>query len=83
MKLSEEIATLSSGTGPYYERIEDWYEALKIILQKHECFPNILPEIHTNEGRGFVEFTGTRNGQIYFTWYKMPSGRFEVICYLS
>jgi hypothetical protein len=79
--LASEILDL--GDKVYFDRVETWYKLLCQILEKHHCVPSPLPEIHTYKGRGFVEFTGRENGQVYFTWYKMPSGRYEIVCYRS
>lgn len=63
--------------------VQRWYEMLVEILKNHHCTAGPLPEIHTDKGRGFVEFTGRENGQVYFTWHKMPSGKYEIVCYRS
>lgn len=77
--LSHHIADLS--TGPYYEKPEVWYEQLTLTLKRHDCEPEGMPEIHTHSGQGYVKYNGREEGQIFFTWHRMPSNRWEIICY--
>jgi hypothetical protein len=79
--LSHEIAKV--GVNFYFEEMADWYREIEYILSKHNCKPEPMPEIHTDKGSAFVEFNGKYEGQIYFTWYKMPTGRWEVVSYRS
>lgn len=79
--LSEKIASL--GQNQYYDEIVDWYRELVHILSKNECHTEPLPDIHSDKGKGFIAFTGKEEGQVFFTWYKMPPGRFEIVCYRS
>lgn len=79
--LSSDIAKL--GEKFYFDKVQSWYKQLCLILTEHKCEAGPLPDIHSDSGRGFVEFTGKHEGQVFFTWHKMPSGRYEVICYRS
>ena len=79
--LTEAISELSSS--PTYERIEDWYKRLKLTLASFDFEIGPLPDIHTNEGAGYIEIIDI-SPVIYFTWYRMDqSGRWEIICYLT
>lgn len=77
--LSHELASI--GVNFYFDEMADWYRELQWVLSKHECRPGPMPEIHCDKGNAFIEYEGKENGQIYFSWYKMPSGRWEVVCY--
>lgn len=77
--LSHDIADLS--TGPYYESPKAWYEQLKLTLIKHKCTVGPMPDIHTHQGQDFIDYTGREEGRIFFTWYQMPSSRWEMVCY--
>lgn len=81
VELREAIALLS--TGVYYERPEDWYGKLVLILASFDCKPEPMLEIHTAEGRSMIGFTGEHAGSIFYTWYRMPSKRFEIVCYVT
>lgn len=80
--LSNDIASLS--TGKYYKRVGEWYEMLKTTLEKYNCVLSEMPTIHTREGSAYIEFFcpfNKQEGVIYFTWYRMESGNWEIICY--
>lgn len=79
--MTSDIAGLS--TGVYYERPEVWYEQLKLTLAKYECVAGPMPEIHTREGKALISYSGRTEGNIFFTWYQMSSGNWEIICYKS
>ena len=49
------------------------WEGLLCGREAHEIFP-----VASTEGQGKVE-----NASLCLSWYKMPSGRYEVIGYLS
>ena len=75
--LSEDVAGLSSGT--YYKWPIDWYNLLVKTMSAHNMSVGPMPGIHTDEGRDHIEYD---SGQVFFTWYRMESGRYEIICYV-
>ncbi len=77
--LSHDIANLS--TGSYYEQPQAWYNQLKLTLAQYECVPEAMPEIHTYQGKGFINYNGRFKGRIFFSWHKMSSGHLKIICY--
>lgn len=95
-KASRDVAALSSSTlnpkfaggkAPYYERVSHWYNELTEVLFDHGFTAEECPPIYYEEGRGRVYFTSwddDLNGrwEVFFTWYTMPSGRVEIICYI-
>lgn len=85
-KLRNAIASLS--TGVYYEHFHTWYEALEQLLGEYGFTPQEdYPAIYNDEGRdsmGVVDpQTGEEVGYIWYSWYRMPSSRWEVICYVA
>ena len=74
--LAKDIANLSSGH--YYESPQAWYNLLKLTLEKHGNEVEEMIEIHGDKGRDFIHYN---DGQVFFTWHHMQSGRWEIICY--
>jgi hypothetical protein len=79
--LRKAIASLS--TGDYYQRPEDWFREVVLILRSFDCEVEPMLEINTAEGRSTIGFTGEHIGSIFYTWYRMPSKRFEIVCYVT
>jgi len=79
-KIRKSVANLSSGNY-YYGEFYHFYDMLCQVLRDYgitnidEC-----PQIYSNEGRGAIGFEG---GQVIYTYYRMPSFRWEVICYVA
>lgn len=88
----EDIASLStgnacpSGRAPYYEGIGDWWGALARTLKGHEyLICGGCPTIHTANGYAHLAFENAAKddmGRVWFSWYQMPSYRWEIICYI-
>ena len=77
---SRQICELSSGTSNYYHNPHAWYCALADVLAPLILEP--MPPIHTSAGHAHVKIKNFGE-TIYFTWYRMPSGNYEIICYLT
>ena len=86
-KLRNRIADLSSGP-VYYDEVSDWHVLVKYVLRDFGLSfrRDQTPDIHGNEGRGLLaiedEF-GVTVSHLCFTWYRMQSGRWEIINYLT
>lgn len=78
--LANDVCSLSSSKD-YYYNLNAWYEALKATLAKHGCEPEPMPPVHTHKGKAFIDFSGRFEGSVFFTWYRMPSSNWEVVCY--
>jgi len=81
----EEVARLSTGT--YYTQFAHWVGALGAVLDKHHLQLSIGIETpHNQEGRGMRELITPSEevvGHMWFSYYRMESGNWEVICYLG
>lgn len=79
------VSSLSSGA--YYERPRHWWEKLCDTLQKYgyDLNDDDFPVFYSEEGRGSVSISkeGEEAGRVIFTWYRMPSFNWEIICYLA
>ena len=89
-KLRNEIATLSTGgVGTYYSHPGVFFASLERVLQKNELSYEDLtyPLIYTSEGRGRISVVNrgmdTPLFDVVYTWYRMPSSNWEIICYPS
>lgn len=82
------IASLSTGgPGTYYHQIPHWWEKVFKILadagippKRGECDPPILYNI---EGHWLLPLRGVTDTQLVVYIYRMPSGNYEIINYLS
>lgn len=81
--LRNRIAKLS--TGPYYDEFSHWWEAARDVLTEDGYYVmGDCPNIYVDAGRGYLNFCRDDiDANIFYTWYKMPSGRYEVICYIT
>lgn len=87
--LGKKIASLSSGR--YYNQIADWFDLLDQVVQEVGCGEIHLddcPQVFNSEGNGIIRLPypfglGDSDLQVYWSWYRMPSGRWEIICYLT
>jgi len=79
----EEAAGLSSGK--YYDEIHEWYSVLLMVLNKYGFDTNQeCPQVYNCQGRSVVYFEDD-NGkchQIFWTYYRMQSFRWEIVCYV-
>ena len=88
----EAIASLSTGgVGTYYPSHGAFFTRLDWVLRQEGFQPSssmFPPLFHTNEGRGLVPVSmiGMEEHPLFdvvYTWYKMPSGNYEIVCYPS
>lgn len=84
--LRSAVANISSGR--YYKSISEWFCLISNTLEKHGCvlseFDYECPQVYNDEGQSKITFTDNR-GQvcyIHWTWYRMPSFNWEIICYV-
>ncbi len=87
-KTRNAIASLSTGgVNTYYPSTEEFFTRLEWVLRENGFAPEGLthPLIHTSEGRGRLPVVMIGGDQplfdIMYTWYRMPSGNWEMICY--
>ncbi|MHC4301777.1 MAG: hypothetical protein ACYS7Y_31300 [Planctomycetota bacterium] len=70
------------GVAPYYDTMKHWYDILCLVLHSQGVRPvTDVSHIHSDEGYDTMEYTGKKSGTIFFTWYRMTSGRLEIVCY--
>jgi len=95
--IREEVASLS--TGVYYPQFVDWIEKIERILQKYRLsaynsldFPlhEGLDTPHTRDGHTLMPIYQTDGGthpptvgNLWYSWHRMESGNWEIICYLA
>jgi len=90
-KMREAISSCSTGgVGTHYPSPSRFFSKLEWVLREggFEYFDLEYPTIHTNEGRGLLGVVILGDAQVadplfdvVFTWYRMPSGNWEMICY--
>lgn len=80
--LRNQIANLSSGR--YYDQIFHWFDLVVktaarfgLIIDEQDC-----PQVYNDSGSSMIRI-GDSELFIWWSWYKMPSGRWEIICYLT
>ena len=84
----EAFSDCSSGSGPYYETKGHAVNAFDAALQEHDfCFdPDELIDFYGDEGRRTINIRsdgGEYVGLALLTWYRMPSGRYEFVGYIT
>jgi hypothetical protein len=88
-KLSCDVAEISTGgkNGRYYDEISHWYCLLDNVVQNANCTMSVYeyPKVYNAEGRGLLEFVDDEYKvyQILWTYFRMSSGRWEIICYVT
>jgi len=75
----------------YYENVAEWHNLLEGVLENYGyTTEEPCPAIHTDYGRGvatlvidpaMASHTPVRVSYIHYQWYRMPSLRWEVVCY--
>lgn len=82
-QLRDSIASLSSGR--YYDEVYHWYSWLCDILRNFGITSvDDCPQIFNNEGRQVTRFMdGDVQKSVFWTYYRMQSGRWEIVCYLT
>lgn len=83
-KLREEVASLSSGR--YYDEISHWFDLLDQVVQNFSDGCLTLgcdcPQVYNNSGSSMIRI-GDSELFVWWSWYRMPSGRWEIVCYLT
>ena len=81
--LREKIAGLSSGV--YYDSIFQFFATLDGVLLANNCVMDPeYPQVYNDEGRNILKFNvGDQEFQVFWTYYRMQSGRWEIICYMT
>ena len=84
-QLRDKIASMSSGC--LYEEIYHWYSWLvDVLIQFGITSVDDYPQIHNDEGRQVTNFTDPNTQMsycVFWTYFRMQSGRWEIICYLT
>lgn len=77
-------AVCATSTGEYYDEVSHWWDAVCCALQVHGFEPvsGAPPTIYNNEGRGRMALQNT-DTELAYTWYRMPSFRWEIVCHLT
>ena len=86
--IRKQVAALS--TGVYYDNFQQWATLLAQVCQQHglKVFGGVdTPHNHTGCGIAYlvedVESPERGVGQIWFSYYRMPSSRWEIVCYIA
>jgi hypothetical protein len=89
-KTRNAIATLSTGgVGTYYRSPGVFFTRLEWVLREEGFQPEgeSHPPIHTDDGRGRIAVVmlgmETPLYDVVYTWHRMQSGNWEMICYPS
>ena len=85
------VANLSTGNQPnqYYDEVSHWWERLLAALLEHNLEPVCIdcPQVYNGEGAAHVTLQTIGgievDSRLRWTWYRMPSGRWEIISYLT
>lgn len=82
--LREKIAGLSSGR--YYDQIADWFDLLDQVVQSVSDgeleMGDSYPSVFNSDGTMMTQI-GDSNFFVYWSYHRMQSGRWEIICYLT
>lgn len=88
-KLREEFSSVSTGS-KYYETKGHAIQSFERVLASHsapdnqlEFAPFDMPNNHGATVADIVDETGARQFSAYLSWYRMPSGRYEIVGYIS
>lgn len=83
--LRNAVAKLSSGQ--YYDEISHWFFAVRSIIRSHNfACDSDCPKVYNNEGYSHLQFFNPKTGEEYricWTWYRMSSFKWEIICYVT
>jgi hypothetical protein len=84
------IASLSTGgAGSYYQHPSHWWNRLTAILESEGLKPMLdMPIWYTDDGHATMALEtlsgeGVDNVVLCFSWHRMQSYNWEIICYLS
>jgi hypothetical protein len=86
-KMRQKVAETS--TGEYYRSVASWWSLLEIVLGEFGYITQDVnfPQIHTDAGYSLLTIHPEDNpdqlAYIWWSWYRMPSGNWEIICYIT
>lgn len=86
-KTRNSIASLSSGV--YYQHPSHWWGRLVAILENEGLKPSFdMPVFYSEDGHATMGLEtlsgeGVDNTVLWFSWHRMTSYNWEVVCYLS
>lgn len=82
-KLREKVAALSSGR--YYPTLWAWQlDLIQVLTDFGFTLDNSAPfQVYNDEGKGTLRVAGEEETRVFFTWYRMPSFNWEIVCYLT
>ena len=83
-KIREAVAGLSTqGRGSYYRTPYQWYEKVATVLQENGLtLQSECPQFFNEQGRSALHIEGV-DSQVWFTYFRMASGNWEIIGYLT
>jgi hypothetical protein len=83
-KLREKVASLSSGR--YYDQIAHWFDLLDQVVQDVSDgelgMGDRYPSVFNSEGYMMTQI-GDSDLYVWWSYYRMPSNRWEIVCYLT
>lgn len=85
-RFTNDVANLS--TGNYYDEFVHWYDEVVKLINRHGYLleTNECPQIYNGQGNGYIYFRAGEKDwlySIYYTYYRMPSFRWEIVCYAT
>jgi len=80
--------TFAGGRAPHYDEVSHWFRCLCRVLTVGGYEPlSGVPSVFNREGRDIVRFASvtdpSQEGRVWWTYYRMESGRWEIICYIG
>lgn len=79
--LRELVAGLSSGR--YYDEIVHWFDLLVKTVERYGLtIDQDCPQVYNDSGSSMIRI-GDSELFVWWTWYRMPSYRWEIVCYLT
>ena len=74
-------------TGEYYAQIYDWYAKIRESLEAENwTVSDECPQVYSSgDGHSLLNVVDSsgRERHVWFSWYRMPSFNWEIICYLT
>lgn len=78
-KFTEALA--STSTGRYYKSVAEWWDAVLTICRAFNVEVTAdYPHVYNDNGRSIIALNGKIS--LFWTWYRMPSFNWEIICYV-
>jgi hypothetical protein len=84
--IREQFAACSTGSNHrYYHTLQEGLEVFDKVLRESGLSLRSIPDCHNDTARALlvIEQGDEEVGNAFFTWYRMPSGNFEVIGYIT